>query len=602
MLDPSDPPAGATGRRARRIQFLLVAFWLLVLALWLPGAAVALELKVEVTGLRGEQEKNVLALLGIYQERADKDISALRLLALHRRAPEQIRKALAPFGLYRVSIQDTLTEPATDGGTWVASYKIDPGPAVRIASIDYQITGPGASAGVFPDAFPMQVGEVLLDSNYTKARDSIETIASEQGYLDATMTRHQVLVNLDSYEARVFFHLDTGPRYYFGQVSFEQDLLAPDFLQRFVPFESGAVYDPDDLLELQGRLLGSEYYQSVEINPHKQLASADREVPITVIAKRNKANRYRVGLGYGTDVGPRLTLDYRRRYIGRHGHTLNAEISLSAVIQTIFAEYDIPVGDPLRDSLVIKPQYGIYDTATRQGTMFNLQTAWSHVGRSGWRRDIGLNYQYEDFEVSDVEDSNFNGLVPSIAWSKIVADDPINTRNGYRVKALIQGTVGGVMSTGASWLTGSLNAKWIKSFGERYRFLTRADLGATWAANLEDVPAGQRFFAGGDTSIRGWAFDVLGPIDPVTDQTLGGRYLAVGSLELQRQIKGKWSASVFTDFGNAFDPEYDAEWEQSAGLGLNYQTPLGQVRFYAAYAFTKPDPGVRLHLMIGPDL
>jgi translocation and assembly module TamA len=193
-------------------------------------------------------------------------------------------------------------------------------------------------------------------------------------------------------------------------------------------------------------------------------------------------------------------------------------------------------------------------------------------------------------------------LVPNLAWSRIVADDPINTRNGYRIKGIVQGTVGGVLAQTSSWLSGSLNVKWIKSFGDSYRFLTRADLGATWAASLDDVPASKRFFAGGDSSVRGWGFDVLGPDDPDTDQTLGGRYLAVGSLELQRQLKGKWSASLFTDFGNAFDPDYQQQWEQSAGLGLNYATPLGQVRVNLAYALTKSDPGVRLHLVIGPDL
>lgn len=584
----------------RSVHFALSA--LLVLGLLLPGVTAALELKVQVTGLSGELEKNTLALLSIYQERGDKSISPLRLLALHRRAPEQIRTALAPFGFYRVSIQDQLLEPAAEHGDWVASYKIDPGPQVRITSIDYQISGPGAEAGVFPPEFPMQVGQVLLHADYTRARDSIERIASEQGYLDATMSRHQVLVDLVDYQAQVVFHLNTGPRYYFGQVRFEQDLLADRFLQRFVPFEPGALYDPEDLLSLQGRLLGMEYYESVEISPQKQLAGADRQVPIIVIAERNKANRYRVGLGFATDVGPRLTLDYRRRYLGRYGDTLKTEAKISTSEQIIYLEYGIPVGDPLRDSIIIKPQYGAYDTPTRQGTMFRLQAAWSRAGRSGWRRDIGVDYQYEDFEVSDQDDSDFNGLVPNIAWSRIQADDPINTRNGYRVKALVQGTAGGVLSTNASWLSGSLNAKWIKSLGEKYRFLTRTDLGATWAANLDDIPASKRFFAGGDNSIRGWGYDTLGPNDPVTDKTLGGRYLAVGSLELQRHIKGKWSASVFTDFGNAFDPEYDAEWEQSAGLGVNYQTPLGQVRVNLAYAFTKSDPGVRLHLVIGPDL
>lgn len=576
-------------------------FWVAgLLLLAMPALArVAMPLKVEVSGLSGEQEKNVLAMLSIHQERDEKNLDPIRLMALHRRAPGQIEAALAPFGLYRVRVEESLTPPPPEGGPWVARYQVDPGPAVRISNIDYQVSGPGAE--FFPPQFPMRVGDVLSHAEYTQARETIESIASEQGFLDASLTRHQVVVNLVAYEAEVFFHLETGPRYYLGQVSFEQDLLADRFLQRFVPFKPGAVYDPNLLLELQGRLLGTEYFRTVEIAPRRPLAGADRQIPITVIAERNNANRYRIGLGYATDVGPRLTLDYRRRFIGRHGHKFKAEVELSSVSQQGHLEYTIPVGDPLRDSVIIRPQFGAYDTSTRQGTMFQLQGAWSRVGRSGWRRDIGLDYQYEDFEVSDQQNSDFNGLVPNISWSRVVADDPINTRNGHRVKIVVAGTADGVISD-ASWLSGALSAKWIRSFGERYRIIGRADLGATWAASLDDVPASKRFFAGGDNSIRGWGFDSLGPSDPSTNRTLGGRYLAVGSLELQRGLFGKWSGSVFTDFGNAFDPEYQDRWEQSAGVGVNYQTPLGPVRVNLAYAITKRDPGFRLHLVIGPDL
>jgi translocation and assembly module TamA len=578
-------------------RFLLAALASLLAA----DPAWALKLEVEVTGVEGEQQQNVLALLGIYQERNDEDLSVARMLALHRRAPDQIRDALAPFGLYRVTVEDALNEPAADGGQWVASYRIDPGPAVKVASIDYQIIGEGAENPAFPKQFPMQVGDVLLHSAYEKAKNQITLAASTEGYLDAALVRHSVLIDPVAYEALIEFQMDTGPKYYLGRVQFEQDLLDDRYLQKFVRFKPGTVYDPGRLLTLQGLLLGMEYYDSVEVVPLRDQADSNRVIPIKVIAHRNKANKYRVGVGFATDIGPRFSLDYQRRYIGRRGHKLKSEIQISPTIQSILAEYRIPFRNPVQDYILIRPEIYSFDTASRQGDLFKVTAAHSVLTKGGWRRNIGIDYRYEDYEVADADSDIFNGLVPHISWSKTKADDPLNTRNGFRLRYLVQGTAGGVLSQ-TSWLSGSVSYKKIKSFGEDFRLIARTDLGATLAASIEEVPASQRFFAGGDNSIRGWGLDVLGPHDATSNQTTGGRYLAVGSLEVERRIKGNWSGALFTDFGNAFDPALSNAWEQSAGLGIRYATPIGPVRIDFAYALTKDPGGVRLHFGLGPDL
>jgi translocation and assembly module TamA len=576
--------------------------WLLCFGLLLASpSALGLSLQVKVEGVEGQEQKNVLALLAIHQEQNDKDLTVPRLLALHRRAPEQIRDALAPFGLYRVEVQDSLKQPAQGSDRWVATYRIEPGEPVKIGSVDYQITGPGADNPDFPTAFPMQPGDVLLHADYEKAKGEIATIASSQGYLDAKLVRHVVLIDPVAYDARIEFHLETGPRYYLGQVTFQQDLLADDYLRKFVDFEPGDVYDPDLLLGLQGKLIGTEYYRNVEIVPLKDQAGPDRRVPIRVVAERNKANKYRVGVGYATDLGPRFSLDYRRRYIGPRGHKLKAEIEIAPVNQSVVAEYRIPFRNPVADYLMIRPEFYAFDTASRQGTLFKVGAVQSIATRGGWRRNLGVDYRYEDYEVSDDESNTFNGLVPHASWSKVVADDPINTKNGYRLRFLTQGTARNVLSE-TSYLSGSISYKWIKTLGKGNRFITRGDLGATWAAGIDDVPASRRFYAGGDNSIRGFGLDALGPRDPDTGRVVGGRYLAVGSLEYERTIKGPWGAAVFTDFGNAFDPTYDADLEQSLGVGLRFATPIGPVRLDLAYALTKDPAGFRLHFGLGPDL
>jgi translocation and assembly module TamA len=327
----------------------------LVFCIAFPVHAAAPSLKVVVEGVEGQQEKNVLALLGIHNEQKDDALTVPRLVALHRRAPDEIRAALAPFGLYRVVVEDELTKPESAGGRWVATYRIDPGEPVKVSSVDYRITGPGSDNPAFPAEFPMQPGDVVLHANYDKAKADISAIASEQGYLDAKLLRHVVLIDPVAYDARVEFHLDTGPRWYLGQVSFEQDLLADDYLEKFVDFEPGDVYDPDTLLALQGKLIGMEYFSDVEIIPRKEDAGPDRQVPIEVVAERNKANKYRVGVGFATDLGPRFSLDYRRRYIGRRGHKLKSEVEISPVRQSVIAEYRIPFRNPVADYMMLVP-------------------------------------------------------------------------------------------------------------------------------------------------------------------------------------------------------------------------------------------------------
>jgi len=580
--------------------------WLALLLLGWMAPVMALGLKVEVSGLEGKERDNVLALLDIYQERDAAGLDLPRVRALHRLAPQQIRDALAPFGLYRVAIDAALEQSAPPDGPWLARYRVSPGEPVRIGAVDYQVRGPGEDDPAFPERFPMQRGDVLLHADYERAKSELRYAASANGYLDYRLPRHQVLVDPEADSAAVHFHLDTGPQYHLGEVTFNQDLLDDGLLQRYLRFAPGAVYDPDLLLELQSRLLGSEYYSEVEIVPHKEARDDEGRIPIEVIATRNKANKYRLGVGFATDSGPRFSMDWRRRYLNRWGHKFRTELILSPRHSEWNLDYRIPVQDPTRDYLTIRPQSVYDDTASRKGWVHTVQFAHSRLTGEGWRRTGGFDFRYEDVAINDAPAQRTSELVPNISWSKTVSDDPVNTNRGYRIKYTLLGTFGGVLAE-HSYLSGQIQFKWVRRFAERYRLIARTDLGATLADSVDDLPASRRFYAGGDASIRGWDYDALGPTDPLTGQTVGGRYLAVGSLELEREIRGPWSAALFTDFGNAFDPDYDQQLAYSAGVGVRWASPIGQVRLDLAFALSKDNdnggwPPARLHIVIGPDL
>jgi outer membrane translocation and assembly module TamA len=101
---------------------------------------------------------------------------------------------------------------------------------------------------------------------------------------------------------------------------------------------------------------------------------------------------------------------------------------------------------------------------------------------------------------------------------------------------------------------------------------------------IEDLPASERFFAGGDTTIRGFALDSVGAPNTIspTGFPRGGNALVVANAELRLPIWKDLGAAVFADGGNVFRraTELDlGELRGSSGFGLRYRSPIGPIRF-----------------------
>lgn len=141
--------------------------------------------------------------------------------------------------------------------------------------------------------------------------------------------------------------------------------------------------------------------------------------------------------------------------------------------------------------------------------------------------------------------------------------------------------------------------KLVTTLYPRVRLLTRLEGGATVVDDLAELPVSLRFFAGGDQSVRGYAYKSLGPLD--NGELVGGRYLVAGSVEGEYRFLPKWAVAVFADAGNAFD-HGDYALKQSVGIGMRWISPVGPVRVDIAHPINEPARNYRLHLTIGPDL
>jgi translocation and assembly module TamA len=556
-----------------------------------PGAAAEGALKVEVSGLSGEQEKNVLAFLSMERERESAHLLESRLRRLHAQAPDEIRRALEPFGLYRVEVESVLEQTAE--GAWTARYRVALGAPVPVGLVDVRVTGEGAEVLEFPPT-GLASGEPFSHTGYESAKGALRKFAVDRGFLDARYESSRVVVDPEAYRADVSLHLDTGPRYYFGEVTFGPGPLDADFLARYVAFKPGDPYRFADLISLQAALYNTDYFSLVEVTPQRERIQ-DQRVPIAVRVEPNKPNRYRFGVGYATDTGPRVSLDWTRRYLGSRGHSAVAGLSVSPAFQKLEASYRIPLAEPRREFLSLDALAENYDTASREGYLVSLGAR--HIDfRGDWQRTLGLQYDYES--PQGTSEDPFYTLVPSVAWVWKVQDDPVYTTRGFRLDLRALGAAKAVLSS-SNFLQGHVRAKGIYTPFERFRVIGRGEVGATVAEYVQDVPPSRRFYAGGDNSVRGYEYEELSPEDEDGDPS-GGKNLITASLEVDRRVSEKWAVAAFYDAGSAFNDFADYELFSGAGLGVRWLSPVGLVRVDLAKALDQD--AYRLHFVIGPDL
>ena len=278
------------------------------------------------------------------------------------------------------------------------------------------------------------------------------------------------------------------------------------------------------------------------------------------------------------------------------GHRIDSQIIVSEIGYDLSANYRVPVFNPRTDQLVYSIREEREETDTNDSTLRGLAISFNH-NRDKWREVLTLSYEREDFEVgTDFGDSTL--LIPGASWTRTWGGDFINVLDGLRFDFAIRGASENLVSdTDFTQLGGGL--KFITSLDKRNRIIARGALGSTNTDDFEQLPSSIRFFAGGSNSVRGYAYESLGPTDENGD-VIGGEYLMTGSLEFEHYFSDNLGMAVFIDAGNALESFAD-DLEQGAGFGLRWRSPVGPVRIDIANAISD-DNDWRLHLDIGPDL
>lgn len=608
-------------------------------ALSAPCAHAARIADVQVRGLDEGATANVRNALGLV-DAMGREVSARRLAYLVRQADDETREALEPFGYYSPAITVQRSDrdrpergaaPADeapvelaplDGGVDEGAgapvtvvITVAPGEAVRVRDAAVAIDGPGGRDKYLQRdlaAFEPTTGDIFDHAVYEASKARISRRLAERGYFDADFARRRVEVTRAANAADIDLAWTSGIRYDMGPLAFVQTppVVHTALLDKLVYWEPGSYWHQGKLDRLRESLQRLDYFAGIDIEPHPDRAQGT-QVPVTVTLTPAKRDVYTAGLSYGTESGAGVRLGMERRYVNMRGHKALAQVDYAQQRKTLTLQYRIPAfawldGWYTFSAQALDEQTDYIDTrkvevvASRSGEINDHWTAIAslHALRERWLFNVAddgggalapLDYRYASY------------VYPSLRGEYIDVDNRMEARRGIGATGMLRGVVEGVGSD-ASFAQLHVTGRWFRGLDADSRLIVRAELGHTYSDAFTNLPPTLRFYAGGDRSIRGYAFREVGPkVDTdAGEYAVGAKNVTTASVEYERYFSAKWGGAVFVDTGSAFDDTPD--WRTGVGVGVRWRSPVGPLRVDIARGLDDPDSAFQLYLTLGADL
>ena len=554
-------------------------------------------LDVEVIGVEGRLYKNITARLRINLYRQGSVLTESEIRRLHHLAPDDIKSALVPYGYYSVIVQSFLDK--SEKG-WKARYDVRKGMPVKISKVEVTVTGEGKAlkelskpAGLLG----IKSGEILDQPFYEKGKKNLLRTARSLGFLDASFTTHEIRINREKKEAEIELVVNTGQRYHFGKTTSDQDIIDEELLFRFLPYEEGDFFSSGKLYELQRDLYKIDYFGKVVVEGGTSDPDG-RYIPISIYLEPfEHYNRYSFGVGYATDTRMHALFEWHNKLFNKSGHRVDASFLVGELDSHCNFGYTIPVADPRFYTIANSVSWNREkweETKTSllsAGSAFNYKTPSLHYG-------ISLELRDENYKVGNTSGASLI-LMPSINGSWALADDLVNTKNGFRASVSVAGASDDIVSD-VSFIKVRGDGKVILTPADGWRVIGRGAIGGILVNSIDNIPPSLRFYAGGAKSVRGYQYRTLGSQDD-SGTLVGGTLLLTGSIEGERRLSEYFRVFAFYDVGDAMD-DFSVDLASGVGSGLSIVLPFGHIRLEFAYPLNNQGDPQYFYLSVGADL
>ena len=528
-----------------------------------------------------------------------------------RQAGEDAIAVLRAEGYYAYTVEPDVS----DGEPPAAVVKIAPGQVFLIADPQIAWSGSPPDEGVrqrAAAAMRLTEGEPGRSADIVGAEGRIVAQVAKLGYADVAPEPREVIVDHADHTVRPTFRIMAGELVRLDGVEVvTKGRTNPQWVARLAPWVNGDVYDPEDVAELERRLRDTAVYDSISVT----LAGADKATaeglrPVVVTLSDRRARTIELGAGYSTSEGAGVDARWIRYNQRSRADTTTYALRFAKLEQRLGAEISLPHWRRPQQTLKLNSSVFRNDTDAYNETGATIGVDLTRRRQTTAYRTFGVSFDLSQTKEQVSRNGSIAGrklnlatLAGLVAYAWDFSDSILDPKRGWRLETRAEPTyVAG--DTSVPYLKLAAQGSAYLPFGRQDSTVLAARLkvGAIAGGSVLDVPASRRFFSGGGGSVRGYAYQGIGP--RLSDNTpQGGVSLIESSLEVRQKITDRWSGVAFVDagaIGTQQTPKRD-DLRAGAGFGIRYDLGFGPIRadIAAPLGRRKGDPRFQIYLSIG---
>jgi translocation and assembly module TamA len=599
---------------------------LLLSALWLAPRARAADpqaYQVELASVGNDDINQTLKATSDLQAlRTSGPVSPFGLIARARSDTDRLKTALESFGYYESHVTININGlPLTDPSLGEALTALPQGSSARVAvsfslgtlyhlrriDIDGEVPPPINAR----DTLGLTTGQPAVAANVLAGGARLLSALQEQGYAFAQVDPPIAYEAADAPVLDLSFHVTAGSKVRIGAIHVEGlQRVHESLVRRRLLLHRGDLYKPSAIEAARHDLLGMNVFAQVSVQVGSK-ADESGDVPITFKLRERLRHSINLAAAYSSDLGGSGGVTWTDRNVFGNAEQLSVAANLTNLggSDTTGTGYDTSVKYLIPDFLhrdqslqfavsAIKQQLQAYDQ-TAQTASVTLSRKLSSV----WTVSAGLSATDETIlQVVNALPNSSGVIVPDTAKFdytliavpfKVIYDstnlptaleDP---RHGFRGSLTLTPTLA-IGHPNATFLITTLSLATYFDLNNllpiapgRSVLAARALAGVAEGAGELSLPPDQRFYAGGTSTIRGYGYQLVGPMFPNTDNPTGGTAITTGGLEFRQRLYTNWGFVAFVDAGQvsaSLKPLPD-DIRVGAGAGVRYYTPIGPIRF-----------------------
>jgi outer membrane protein insertion porin family len=520
-----------------------------------------------------------------------------------------IKRFYEAHGYYNAHIRYDLTLNKNQVSLHI---EVSEGKPITVATIDLKVANGSPSPQELDRSFklPFKRGDVFDQDAYQRGAQDLINLYTTHSYAHAKVQRHAV-VDVRALQARTQYDVEPGGRCVFGNTKIAgTKKVDPELIEQQVTYRFGEPFDSRKLAASRTAIVGLNLFSSVDIEQEENQSNR-AIVPITISVHEGPRHSLNAGLGYNTQTQLNATIgwtDYNFLAGGR-------QLTVTGIYSNVNSTFDVKLLQPRvfapEVSLILEAsqQQQSYQTYTGNISGFDPHIDYKPLSSltvfAGWRLEYMKFNSVNSSTIKAIGGFRRSGILsgPSAGVVFNNTEDPFNPQSGEIIYLL--GNLSD-HSLGADYRYWRLlaEAKKYHLVGWQTVLATRLKIGLSdTLSTIGDVPLSERFYSGGEGSVRGYGLRRIGALSDSNDP-LGGLSLIEGSVELRRPLFWKLNGALFFDCGQVATQPYDLRVDAlqcGYGPAAGMNSPVGPINFYVGFPTQKPhgDSSWQFYFSIG---